>query len=193
MALIDITAPSAEPVLAADVKAAARIDSGNTAFDATLTLLIPGIRRLAENRLGRRLITQTVELVLDAFPASEIDLLLPDVQAISSVKYLEAAAGDETTLASTAYALDANSSLESWLHPAVDTEWPDTYDAANAVRIRYTVGYGDAGSDVPHDIRLWIIAHCVQALQSPSGHAAGALQALPYVDGLLDAHRVVRF
>lgn len=192
MPLIDITAPAAEPVLAADVKAAARIDSGNTAFDATLTLLIPAMRRLAEARLGRRLITQTVELVLDAFPSVEIDLQLPDVQAITSVKYLDAEAGVETTLASTAYALDADST-PAWLLPAADTEWPDTYDSANAVRIRYTVGYGDAGSDVPADIRLWIIAHCVQALQAPAGVSAGAPAPLPYVDGLLDAYRVIRF
>lgn len=190
MPLIDIAAPAAEPVSVADVKAAARIDSDNTAFDAALAMILPGLRRQAEARTGRRLITQTVELVLDAFPAAEIDLLLPGVQAITSVKYLDAIDGTEQTLAADQYTLD-DASTPCRLAPAYDVEWPDTWDTTNAVRIRFTVGYGDAASDVPEDIRLWIIAHAVQALQSPAG--LGADSALPYVDGLLDAYRVIRF
>ena len=192
MSLIEITAPAAEPVTAADVKAAARIDSDNTAFDAALALILPGLRRQAEARTGRRLITQTVELVLDAFPAAEIDLQLPDVQAITSVKYLDAVDGTQQTLASDQYALD-DASTPCRLLPAYDVEWPDTWDTANAVRIRFAVGYGDAASDVPDEIRLWIIAHCVQMLQSPAGLGASNMAPLPFVDGLLAAHRFIRF
>ena len=143
---------------------------------------------MAEARTGRRLITQTVELVLDAFPAAEIDLLLPNVQAITSVKYNDAVDGTQQTLASDQYALD-DASTPCRLLPAYDVEWPDTWDTANAVRIRFAVGYGDAANAVPHSIRQWIIAHTIASLQSPSGGYA----PLPYVDGLLDAYRVVRF
>lgn len=44
MSLIEIIAPTAEPVSAAEVKAAARIDADSTAFDAPLALLIPALR-----------------------------------------------------------------------------------------------------------------------------------------------------
>ena len=191
MSLIEITAPAAEPVTAADVKAAARIDSDITAFDAALALILPGLRRQAEARTGRRLITQTVELVLDAFPAAEIDLQLPDVQAITSVKYLDAVDGTQQTLDANLYMFVDEA--PGWLLPAYGTDWPATYDTTNAVRVRFTVGYGDAASDVPDEIRLWIIAHCVQMLQSPAGLGASNMAPLPFVDGLLAAHRFIRF
>jgi len=83
MSLILITPPAVEPVTVDDIKVAGRIDG--TAFDVQITnLLIPAIRQEAEHRLARRLITQTVELLLDGFPSSmDIDLTLPDAQAIT--------------------------------------------------------------------------------------------------------------
>lgn len=190
MPLVLITAPAAEPVTVDDIKGAARIDDAY--FDAQLTaLLIPAIRLEAEHRLGRRLITQTVELIIDAFaPGEYIDLQLPDAQAIASIKYMDTA-GAEQTLASTVYQLDQDSiPSRALLKPAQD--WPATQDVPNAVRVSYTVGYGPAATDVPGNIRLWIIAHVVQALDSPSGLNTAGLQSLPYVDRLLDAESVLR-
>lgn len=188
MPLIEIAGPAAEPVTTDEVKAAARIDG--TEFDTQLAIIIPALRRQAESRTGRVLVTQTLELVLDAFPAGEIDLLLPNVQSIASVKYKEATAGAETTLAVAAYSLD-NSSTPSWLIPAYGTSWPDTYASANAVRIRFDVGYGNAAT-VPQDIKLWILAHATQILRSPDGLIGRDLQPLPFVDSLLDYYRVMR-
>lgn len=189
MAIALITAPAVEPVSAADIKAAARIDS--TDFDAQLTsLLMPAIRQEAEHRLGRRLITQTVELVLDAFPESHISLTLPDAQSIVSIKYLDES-GVEQTLVGSVYQLDPDS-IPSRALLKIDQQWPATQDVPNAVRIRFTVGYGAAATDVPGNIRLWIIAHVVQALDNPAGLNVAGLQPLPYVDRLLDAEAVMR-
>lgn len=188
MPLIEIAGPNAEPVTADEVKAAARIDG--TEFDTQIAIIIPALRRQAESRTGRVLVTQTLELVLDAFPAADIDLVLPNVQSIASVKYREPAAGTELTLSAAAYALDS-SSTPSWLLPAANTSWPDTYASANAVRIRFDVGYGNAAA-VPQDIKLWILAHATQILRSPDGLIGRDLQALPFVDGLLDFYRVLR-
>ena len=104
MPLITITPPDAEPVSVDDVKISARVDA-ETFDDQLALLLIPAIRAEAEHRLGRRLITQTVELVLDDFPAGEIDLRLPSVQTVTSIKYLDTA-GAEQTFANTDYSLD---------------------------------------------------------------------------------------
>lgn len=188
MPLIDIQAPAAEPIAPADVKNSARIDG--TEFDSQLTIIIPALRRQAEGRLGRRLINQTVELVLDRFPATEIDLQLPSVSSIVSVKYLDAN-GTEQTLASNAYALDA-ASYTAWLMPAYGQQWPETMNAANAVRVRFVVGYGADAAAVPEDIRLWMIAHAVQILNAPDGQGDGSIKPLPFVDGLLDNHKVWR-
>ena len=187
MALITITQPAVEPVSLADVKDAGRIDG--TEFDAQLAILITAIRLQAEHNLGRRLITQTVELVLDAFPSTDdIDLLLPNAQSITSVKYYDAA-GTQQTLDPAAYSLDSDSPT-CWLLAVSD--WPATKDVANAVRIRYVVGYGPAAADVPANVRLWIIANVLQALDAPSGQAPQTMQPMAYVDRLLDTEMVHR-
>jgi len=105
--LVTVTGPAAEPVTSAEIKASARIDG--TEFDTQIAILITAFRQQAEHQQGRRLITQTVELILDAFPdEEEIDLLLPDAQSIMSIKYLDTA-GTEQTLSGTVYALDVDS------------------------------------------------------------------------------------
>lgn len=180
MPITTITEPAGEPVTSAEVKASARIDGSE--FDSEIALLIAAVRQDAEHRLGRRLLTQTVELVLDAFPAAEIDLRLPGVQSIVSVKYLDAA-GVEQTMAGTTYSLvDQGAEVSpTWLLPANGTSWPATIDAANAVRVRFLVGYGDA-ADVPAAIRQWIIATCVATLNR--------CDVPEYIERLLDGGKV---
>ena len=186
MPLITITPPDSEPVSVDDVKLSARVDA-ETFDDQLALLLIPAIRAEAEHRLGRRLITQTVELVLDAFPAGEIDLRLPSVQSVTSIKYLDTA-GAEQTFANTNYSLDTAASPGRVLLDT-DAAWPATADVPNAVRVRYVVGYGDDDASVPANIRLWITAMVVQALDNPGGLNIAGLQPLPFVDRLLDAER----
>lgn len=181
MPLILISGPAEEPVTAAEVKASARIDGSE--FDGEIALLIAAVRQNAEHRLGRRLITQTVELVLDAFPAAEIDLCMPGVQSVTSVKYLDAT-GTEQTMAGSAYSLvDQGAEISNtWLLPASGTNWPGTLAAANAVRVRFVAGYGSAAADVPAAIRQWIIALCAAALNRND--------VPEYIDRLLDGYKV---
>lgn len=176
MPLILINPPAVEPVTSAEIKASARIDG--TEFDTQVAILITAFRQQAEHQQGRRLITQTVELILDEFPAEEeIDLLLPDAQSITSIKYLDTA-GTEQTLSGTVYALDVDSTPSRVLLK-YGQQWPDTQDIPNAVRVRYTVGYGAASTDVPSNTRLWIIAQSCAALDGK--------EPAPWLDRLLDA------
>lgn len=186
-----ITGPSVEPVSIAEVKTSARIDG--TEFDTQATIAIAAMRSQAEARLARCLITQTLELILDDFPAGEIELIMPGVQEILTVKYIDAA-GVEQTLSDTTYTLGEDSIIADlyWLYPAQDVAWPATQASANAVRIQFKAGYGDAAANVPQDIRLWIIAHAVQILQSPDGYVEQKFSPLPYVDRLLHPHIIYR-
>lgn len=185
MPLTTIIAPATPPVLASDVKAFGRIDVD---FDSQIAILIAAFTREAEHRLGRRLITQTVELVLDDFPSDDVDLVMPDVQSITSVNYVDSA-GVTQTMPSTDYSLDAENT-PCRLLPV--ESWPSTYDAANSVRIRYVVGYGPADTDVPENIKMWITAQVIQALDNPAGITEGKPTVLPYLDRLLDAETVWR-
>lgn len=186
-----ITGPTLEPVTTAEVKSSARVD--DAAYDTQATLAIAAMRSQAEARTARCLITQTMELILDDFPAGEIDLILPDVQEILTVKYIDTN-GAEQTLSDTNYVLgeDSINAALYWLYPKQNVAWPATLASANAVRIQFKAGYGDAAADVPHDIRQWIIANAVQILQSPDGYIEQKFSPLPYVDRLLHTHIIYR-
>ena len=188
MPLTTITAPLALPVSVEEVKSFARVDDAQ--YDVQIAMLIKAATAQAEAITGRALITRTFELVLDEFPAAEIDLQVPDVRAIVSAKYLDPA-GAEQTIAASGYAVD-DASSPSWLLPAAGTAWPATLTAANAVKVRFTAGYGDTAASVPDDVRLWIIMHAVEGVQSPDGLRAADTRGNQYVNGLLDPHRGMR-
>lgn len=183
--LTQISQPAVSPVAVSEVCQAGRIDEAD--FNAQLAIIIPALVQSAEAIMGRPIINRTYELVLDAFPAGEIDLVLPGVSTITWVKYIDSA-GIQQTLDSSRYALDKES-VPCWLLPADGQEWPDAKDIANAVRVRFIAGFGDAATDVPEDIKFWIIARAVQVLGDPI--AAEKTGGRSFVDRLLDRHCVM--
>lgn len=187
MSLILITAAADEPVTLAEAKLHLRVE--HSADDTLISAFIQAARERAEHETGRALITQTWELVLDAFPAAEIELAKPPVAAVVSVKHLDSA-GVEQTLDPSAYRLDA-ATLPGWVFPV--TTWPATYDGANSVRVRFTAGYGASGASVPASVRSWMLLQIGAAYRNREAFAQGASVAeLPnrWVDSLLDSLRV---
>lgn len=181
MALKLITAPAALAVSLADVKSQLRIDGA--AHDATLTAYIDAATRVAEHETGRRFITQTWEAVFDAFPCgAAVELGLPPVQSIVSVKYLDAA-GTEQTLSGAAYVLDADQ-LPGYVLPAADADWPSTADSVNAVRVRFLVGYGADATAVPANARVWITLAVAQLFGGCGADALDAMRSNPLLDDL---------
>lgn len=145
MSLKLITAPTALAVDLATAKLELRAQSGS-AEDTLLTRYITAATERAEHETGRAVMDQEWELILDAFPAFEIELAKSPLRSITSVKYLDIA-GVEQTMLSTAYSLDADK-LPGWLFPAVGTSWPATQDAANAVRVRFRCGYATTPAEL---------------------------------------------
>ncbi len=186
-----ITAPTVEPLDAATLKLWCRIDASD---EDTLinNLFIPAARLACENATGRALITQTWEVVLDDWPAARaIELLRAPVLAITSVKYIDTA-GVEQTMDAAAYALDKDSE-PGWLLPAYNTDWPEARDTANAVRVRYTAGFGAAATDVPQALRMWIALHAAAAYQAREAVSERPLTLNPALDGLIDPYRLLVF
>lgn len=184
-----ITGPAVEPISLAEAKAHLRVDGSDD--DALIGLLIQSARQAAEHEAGRVLVSQTWELVLDAFPAVELELRTAGVLSIASVKYVDTA-GAEQTLAGAAYVLDAEAA-PAYLLPAAGYSWPATADTANAVRVRYVAGFGAAAADVPASIRHWMLLHIGTAYAQRESVAAGVPVAeLPgrYHAALLDPWRV---
>lgn len=185
-----ITAPAAEPITLAEAKLHARVDT--SADDSLITALIVAARQECEHITGRALITQTWEKVLPAF-SDAMDLDLAPAASITSIKYLDSA-GVEQTLANTVYDL-----IEEALPPRVvlktGQSWPATYAADDAVRIRFAAGYGADGTFVPQPLRAWIMIRVASLHAQREAFITGAItDEVPgrYIDGLLDAYRLMR-
>lgn len=181
-----ITAPASEPITLAEAKAHLRVT--DTDEDDLISAYIVSAREVCEQQLGRALVTQTWEKVLDAFPANEIVLPWPPLLAITSVKYIDTA-GTEQTLGAATYALDTYSE-PGWLLLADGEEWPETRDVANAVKIRYTAGYGAAAA-VPQSIKAWIKLYVGALYENREASSEKPVNAHNFVPGLLDRYRII--
>lgn len=152
-----ITAPTVEPVTAAEVKLSSHIS--HSVEDSLIAIWIAEARELAEIILRKSLITQTWELSFDGFPEMPIDLPRSPVQSITSVTYydyLDAA----TVITSTNYQLDTSAS-PARLGLIYGYTWPGvTLRKIDSVKIRYVSGYGASAAYVPASIRSAIILYC---------------------------------
>ena len=189
MSIALVTPPGEEPVTVAEVKAAARIETD--AEDAYLTGLISAARQVAENEIAGKLIEQTWDLYLDAFPAAEIEIPAPlrPLRSVVSVTYLDAAGVGQTVSASD-YTVDTHQPT-GWLIPDDAFYWPDTYAGANAVRVRVTVGYAADAAGVDAAVKLWLKAMAAHWYDSRAAASDRPQAASPFLAGLLDPYRLI--
>ncbi len=171
----------------ADASLGAQAPTVNTTDDPIFVRLISACRGMAEQETNRSLATKTWQMALDSFPA-EIELPWSPLIAVTEISYVDPD-GDSQVLAPSAYSVDAKSE-PAWVLPAVDTDWPDTQEVANAVLVNYTTGYSDAAL-IPQSVRTWILAQVRHFYDNPGamvGRDGAAVN--PYLSGLLDSARV---
>jgi uncharacterized phiE125 gp8 family phage protein len=171
MGLFLIDPPAAEPILLTQAKAQCRVEVADD--DAIFTGdLIPTARTRVEDITGRQLITATWEDRRSGWPHAGligaatayvgggyrggwIELPMPPLQSIESVKYLDAD-GVEQTWDPSLYVVDAPTGPRARagrIAPAYGETWPVVLPQVDAIKIRFIAGYGDAGADVPAPLR----------------------------------------
>lgn len=187
MALIRIAAPASEPLDLATAKLHCRVDGSDD--DALIAALIVAAREQAEHETGRALVTQTWELVHDAFPEAFVLRRAP-IKSVTSLKYLDSADGTEQTLDPADYLLDKDSE-PGYVVPAYGKAWPATWPVPNAVRVRYVCGYGLAAA-VPVAIKQWMLLAIGTMYAQRESLISGQTASLPdrFWAGLLDPYRL---
>lgn len=188
MALVLVTPPAQEPVPLAEAKAHLRVDTADD--DALIQALIVAAREHVEHIIRRALVTQTWDLILDAFPADEIMLPRPPLQSVSSITY-RLQDGTVVTLDPANYVVDTKSE-PGRVVLAPGRSWPsDPLYAAGAVTVRYVAGYGDPAA-VPVAIKqaiLLLVGHWYENREAVAvGHTV--IQLPMTVDALLWPYRV---
>lgn len=176
MGLNLVTAPTVEPLTAAEARA--RLNLGSEVPDAVMNAFISAARQMidgADGWLGRAINTQTWDLVVNQFQghapplekgfyprqyrdcgdrpygqSAGIPILLPPLQSVTSVKYLDTD-GAQQTLDPATYVVQ--SGTPSHLVLANGASWPSISTLPGSVTIRFIAGYGPKGSDVPETIR----------------------------------------
>lgn len=194
MGLRLITAPASPVLTLAEAKEHLRVT--HTAQDALITALEKAATQNAEGWLGRALIDQTWELVLDAFPTTnhkEIEIPKPPLIEIVSIIY-DDAAGVPQTISALNYFVD-NVSQPGWVVPTGSLTWPVALDAINSVRVRFRAGYLDNSSppvaNVPDDIRSAIKLILGALFEYRELQLAGQSPDMPWAaENLLRRHRV---
>lgn len=189
MGLTLITPPAVEPVSLAEMKKHLGVDHSDD--DDYIGMLIAAARSTIDGRegwLGRTLITQTWDYILDTFPSAEIYLPLLPVQQVENVAYVDSN-GDTQSVAAGDYMLDT-ASYQHWLFPMSGFAWPATLGGINNVTIRLKAGYGDNGANVPAPIRAAIMLMTAEMYERREAQQGQGIEENPTVMRLLHPYRV---
>lgn len=143
-----ITAPARYPVTLIQAKAQCRVD--DNAHDAEIDRLVETVTSRFDGPdgiLGRALVQQTWEMRL-AYFCTPIKIPLPPFVSLTSVKYLDTAAVEQTVSASVYEVVDQGFE-PSLLQPKYAQSWPSVSlpDRADAVRVRFVAGYASVENE----------------------------------------------
>lgn len=174
-------APAAEPVTADQARQWARVDEGDTAYDADLDVLVAAARAHVEQYTGTKLVTQTIQVLCDYF-SDFARLPLGPVQSISSVAYVDTE-GATQTLATSVYELIKldPSGVEARIALKYGQSWP-AQTPGSRITVTLVAGYATVPEDVTLALRM-LISDRFHDRENP---AAAGWHA---VDSLLSNHR----
>lgn len=197
MALKLITPPTEQVVTTIEAKLHATIEHNDK--DGLIDLYIAAATAHLDGKNGilqRALNEQTWELAYDEFPDGAIEIPLPPLISITSVKY-DDTNGDEQTIDPANYYVDT-ASEPGWIVPISTFIWPTPLEAANAVRIRFVAGYQEesGASGVPQPIKqaiMIMVADMIDNRETVTPQNISRVNVPMAVDRLLNQYKVHAF
>lgn len=186
MALVQLVAPTTEPVTLDAAKEHLRVeyDNENSLIDA----LIATARQRVEKDIGAVLVSQQWTLSLDRWGAQCIDVPLPPLVTVDAVRYVDSD-GVTQVLDPSSYRVDIKHT-PGRLTPAYGTSWPAVRSVTGAIEIDFTAGY----STIPPPIKHAILLYLATLYENRETFAIGSSVSpeLPHnASWLLEPYRVV--
>lgn len=154
------------PVSVADVKLYSRIP--NDAEDDLVNTWVKAATKMAQDYQSRSYLEQTYILTYDSWPESCLDLPMPPLISVESIKYYDVD-NIEATFASSNYYVDLNSEIgRVSLNNGVS--WPNVIlRPLNGFEVTFKAGYGVAASDVPDTVKNAIYIYCTHMYENREG------------------------
>ena len=111
-------------------------------YDAEIKNKIRSATRWCEQNVSGHVqhMVATWEWVNDTFPSRRIDLPLPPLHSIVSVKYRSSTGSTHQAFSSTNYNTETPTGARGWVELKPDESWPNTYPVSNAVKIQFKAG-----------------------------------------------------
>lgn len=177
--------PEHEPLSLAEVKAHLRID--HDAEDGLIGGYIRTARMIVERWLGRALIKQSWQLILDRWPDGPIRLPIPPLLSVDDIRLLSWD-GSPQSLDPTLYRIESRAE-PGFILPVGRSRLPQPGQTTSGIEIDFSAGYGVSWNQVPEPVR--------QALSMMVGtyyeqREASAMPPTGAVARLLMPYRMVR-
>lgn len=144
-----VTAPVVEPLTLPETKQHLRVDVPDD--DALITTWIMVARELCEGFIHGKLITQTWEVQLDAFPSGTTPIKIPvePLQSVTSVTWADQTNTVTTMTPGTDYLVDVDSEPGRLVLPP-NNAWPGaTLWPVSPIKITLVAGFGSTELSVP--------------------------------------------
>jgi len=187
-----LVAPAVEPITLAEAKQFLRVEHDDD--DDLIASLIMGARYYVEIQTRRALITQSLRLTLDVWPASGcIELLPAPVKTLDAVRVYKR---DGSTLAIDpgSFTLDKNDAPArlGFRYGVLVIAPPSPERFIGGIEIDITCGYGDEPEDVPEPLRQAIRMIVAQWYENRAIVGDGEVAVLPLgAPALIAPYRVL--
>lgn len=193
-----VTGPAIEPLSYSEVLAHLKINSFDEDTDLSIQTKIEGlitaVRKNVEEVYGRALILQTWKYYLDCFPGQDyIELPLPLLQGVTSVKYTDSFGTQTPMTETTDYIVDIISN-PGRIVLAYAMSWPTfTPYPTNPIEIEFTCGYGSLAESVPEPIRFAMLISIADLWEHPQDLTDKQVYRILAIDNFLNPSRVWGF
>lgn len=159
MRLILVEGPTAPVVSLDDMKAHLNVghDRHNALIEAMTAAATADVDGIAG--IGRALVDQTWDMHLDGFCSSPIEIPLPPLIEVESIKYYDDDNAQQTLAESIYEVVGAGGHSPAYIALKKSQSWPSVYDRMEPVTIRFRAGYVDtSGSPQDGEVPAQIVA-----------------------------------